>query len=383
MKVIHSLVSDEIIWKEQAYNQMLSALLADKHYGNIHLYTIDKHKEQIEAMGIPYTSIDTKTVNEKDYETFSIVKIKTFAAQSDPFLHIDNDTLLYDKPDFSGIKSPAIFSHHDFEFKKLKGPFDSIVDRVIRGFDKQGVKTVEDTFYYNFQHVYLKLYLKLIDNIPSDFIRSMNLSSIPNMNIVYINCPAEFKLASQQALAFYSRFKKDIDPEEYGACFIEQLFLHGALSAVSREYRMCSFKSKGKKRATLYDKVPWGIPTISNCVPDSNDIKWPLKIEYLKRLNVHKDKFINVKIKEEYKNRKDLKRFAEDDFGGFFHTTFSKWYDYVQANIIHHTIERFGKEYVLNIHNYFKPIYKELDLPPISIGEKLYMELFENKLFDE
>ena len=134
---------------------------------------------------------------------------------------------------------------------------------------------------------------------------------------------------------------------------------------------------KGKKRSTLFSGTPWGIPDIDNCVADVKDIKWPLKIQYEKMCECGR----GHKIKEEYKNLEDLKRFAEDDFGGFFHTSFSKWYDYVQANIIHQTIERFGEEYVLNVHNYFKDIYKELKLPPISLGEKLYMKLFNNEVF--
>lgn len=379
MKVIHSFVSKDIIWKELAYTQMLSALLAQKHYGNIHFYTTEKHKEQIEAMGVPYTSIDTFTLTSKDYETTSIPKIKTFSKQSEPFLHIDTDTLLYNKLDFSGIKSPAIFSHPDFGFKKLKGPFDAIVDPIFRGFDDNGVKTMNDKFYMNFKKVYLKLYLKLIEELPSDFVRNINLSSIPNMNVIYIQCPSEFKLASTQALGHYARFKKEIDAEEFGPCYIEQLYLHGALSTLNRDYRHAAFKMKGKKRSTLFSGTPWGIPNIDNCVADVKDVKWPLKIQYEKMCECGR----GHKVKETYESIEDLKRFAEDDFGGFFHTSFSKWYDYVQANIIHQTIQRFGEEYVLSVHNYFKDIYKELKLPGISLGEKLYMKLFKNELFND
>lgn len=377
MKVVHSFVSNEIIWKELAYTQMLSALLAKEHYGNIHFYTTDKHKEQIEGMGVPYTSINTSVLTENDFETTSIPKVKTFAAQTEPFLHIDTDTLLYKELDFSGIKSPAIFSHPDFSFKKLKGPFDSIVDRIFSGFDDNGVKTLEDKFYNNWKKVYIRLYLKLIENLPSDFVRNMNLSSIPNMNIIYIQCPAEFKLAATQALGHYARFKKDIDAEEFGPCYIEQLYLHGALATLNRDYRHAAFKMKGKNRSTLFNDTPWSIPNIENCVADHNDIKWPLKIRYEKICECGK----GHKVKEKYESVEDLKRFAEDDFGGFFHTSFSKWYDYVQANIIHQTVQRFGDEYVLNVHNYFKDIYKELDLPQISLGEQLYMKLFKNELF--
>ena len=71
MKVIHSFVSKEIIWKELAYTQMLSALLAQKHYGNIHFYTTEKHKEQIEAMGIGWDTPESlNTLQHLCFESF-------------------------------------------------------------------------------------------------------------------------------------------------------------------------------------------------------------------------------------------------------------------------------------------------------------------------
>ena len=51
---------------------MLSALYAKKHYGNIHLYTTEMEAEQINKIGVPYTSINTellKWINKQDLIT--------------------------------------------------------------------------------------------------------------------------------------------------------------------------------------------------------------------------------------------------------------------------------------------------------------------------
>jgi len=60
------------------YVQMLSALYAKKHYGNIHLYTTEMEAEQINKIGVPYTSIDTKLLNNVDTKVYGIPKMHTY-----------------------------------------------------------------------------------------------------------------------------------------------------------------------------------------------------------------------------------------------------------------------------------------------------------------
>jgi hypothetical protein len=52
-----------------------------------------------------------------------------------------------------------------------------------------------------------------------------------------------------------------------------------------------------------------------------------------------------------------------------------KWYDIIQAIIIHKLRNEIGDEEIRQIHKYFETKYTNLNLPLISGGEKLYSEL--------
>ena len=57
------------------------------------------------------------------------------------------------------------------------------------------------------------------------------------------------------------------------------------------------------------------------------------------------------------------------------HATYMKWYDWMQAYIIHNIRTRVGDQPLINMHNYFRKIYPKYDLPLKSGGEKLYEKL--------
>ena len=104
MKVVHTFASHNIIWKERMYIQMLSALYAKKHYGNIHLYTTEMEAEQINKIGVPYTSINTELLKDVDCTVYGVPKIYTYREMDEPFLHIDTDSVFFSKFDFNNIK---------------------------------------------------------------------------------------------------------------------------------------------------------------------------------------------------------------------------------------------------------------------------------------
>ena len=78
----------------------------------------------------------------------------------------------------------------------------------------------------------------------------------------------------------------------------------------------------------------------------------------------------------------DVKNYFDEDFNGFLHTSYLKWYDIIQAIIIDKLRKEIGDEGIRNIHKYYESKYSDLDLPLISGGEKLYSELtgFDFKL---
>ena len=71
----------------------------------------------------------------------------------------------------------------------------------------------------------------------------------------------------------------------------------------------------------------------------------------------------------------EFKDYLEKDFGGFMHATYMKWYDWMQAYIIHNIRTRVGDQPLLDIHKYFRKIYPGYGLDQKSGGEKLYEKL--------
>ena len=115
MKIVHSYIptyDSNHLWKEAIYVQMLSCLLAKREFGNIHFYTNKDIKKQVLEIGLPYDSINDDILDISNKELFSVFKMKVFKEMNEPFVHIDSDTFIYHKIDFSKINS-AIFSHPD------------------------------------------------------------------------------------------------------------------------------------------------------------------------------------------------------------------------------------------------------------------------------
>ena len=109
MKVIHTYVDDHtIIWKELLYVQYLSAILAKKHYGNISFYGDTKVCQQLKILGLPYDEFNDKFVKKTDVSTFSIPKLKIYKKIKEPFVHIDTDTLLFNKIEFETFEEDYI-----------------------------------------------------------------------------------------------------------------------------------------------------------------------------------------------------------------------------------------------------------------------------------
>jgi hypothetical protein len=361
MKVIHSYANtNNELSKEVAYGQLLSSLLAKKNYGNVHLYTNKALFEIIDKIGIPYTSINTYLLDVST-PTTSIPKIKVFAKQEEPFLHIDLDTFIYDKLDTNKLLSPVTFSHPDFGTRGLGGSFDLMIGGILNKFRKGVIRTENEkhdsllSFVFDF---YIEPYVTLIDSISDSFIDNINFSSIPNMNIIWVNENGlnDFVKSANQALKHYHQNKDYIYNREFGACYIEQFFLHGMMLELNKEYRTLCHNEPDTPKNCYFDKLPFKILEV-----DTKN--HPTKIELFG-------------ITTEIKNKFEFKELVKNNFKGFLHATHGLNYDYIQAHIINQIVENFGEEYVLKLHHYFAQNNES-----ISDGERLYMSLFENDLF--
>ena len=367
MRVVHSFVDKyNVVWKELLYSQYLSAVLAKKHYGNITFVSTQKIINQIKKIGIPYDSFVDDIVKLDDFSTWSIPKIKVFKSFNEPFLHIDNDTFIFDKIDFKSFNKPFLFSHPDTGIKTFGSGLDTDFSKLINSFYTPG-KDKKD-YYYDLNNTYTRLFLKLISSVDSNVIKNFNLGSIPNMNIVYVEDYETFNKASSLTLSHYYSNKDAIDSEEYGPCYIEQLTLHQILRSISKEYR----KYSSKYKHTVFKKLPFSQIDKHNNVPNIDDVAFPFRGKLVTKCKCcNKSKSSKVIIED----RESILEFLDFDFNGFLHTTYFKWYDIFQAYTIHQLRKHTDDNSVKEVYKYFKEIYPRFKLPIKSGGEKLYEEL--------
>lgn len=371
VKVLHSF-SDEhnIIWKEIFYCQVLSAILARKHYGSIDFFTTPDIAKQIDSINLPidlYENIDTNTVQSKD-KTWSVPKLRTYSAQQEPFLHIDNDTFLFNKIKFEDFNQPILFSHPDMNIKKNKPSLSDGISNIIQTMNVD--VNLINNHYSRLNETYLRLYFEILykgsqSNLITD---NFDLGSIPNMNITYVEDYDLFSDAVDRALQHYTDNRLLIDNAMYGPCYIEQLSIHQILRTIDGSYAESS--SAGKH--FIFKDVPTLLIGSENYTPDINDVVWPLVFKTINlcgRCNTnHKDKLV-------FQSEVALKSFLDNDFGGFMHATYMKWYDWMQAIILDNIRVRVGDQTLLAIHSYFRDVYPSYDLPVKSGGEKLYEKL--------
>ena len=372
MKVVHTFASQQVIWKERIYAQMLSALYAKKHYGNIHLYTTEKEAEQINKIGIPYDSINTSLLNDIDCTTYSLPKLYTFTDINEPFLHIDIDSVFYYKFDFSIFKSPFVFSHPDMKhFTGMEGTLGEHITMLLNNKDSN----VSNGDFYWINYTYLKLYQTLLDQQPEDVKNNFEFDHIPNMSIVMVNDPATFKLAAQDCIDHYFMNKELVDGREMGPHYVEQLMMHLNLLKHSPDYR----KYVKKDDTLVFNDAPLFISFQTQQTSKLNiaGTKFPFTFRTNSRCShCGESKF------EEYtiNSIEDIKRFLGFKFRGYTHFSFMQWYQLWQVVIINEIVEEFGSEYVLSCNNYFKE-NPMVDKPLYSESELLYERFSGKRIF--
>ena len=397
MKVVHTYVDNAgVVWKELLYTQYLSAVLAKKHYGNISFYGDVEECKQVIDLGLPYDEVNNKIVKKEDTKTWSIPKLKVYESLDEPFLHIDTDTLLFNKIIFETYEQDYLFSHNDMHTPSVLSK-DKLVSQLYKYYSNPPYKNIKKNDdghnYFYFNKTYSKLFFDLMllgENKEKLFDSYGSFETIPNMNIVYIKNYKTFSKVCRDSIDHYYKHKKNIDNEEYGSCYIEQLILHLNLRIEDKKYR----KSSKKDDHTIFNSIPTTQVDSHNNIPSVEEVRFPFRLNNIKGKHLpicyggdevitKLSKLKNYNELSEKKrvdrivinNKEDILNFFKQEFNGFFHVTYMKWYDIIQAYIIHKLREEIGDDKVREIHSYFKPKYIELNLPIVSGGEKLYEEL--------
>jgi hypothetical protein len=391
MKLIHTFVPNKfdvknekhknLIWKELMYVQMLSVLLAKREHGGIDLYTNNTIKKQILDIGLPYDNIDTDILQDSTSDLFCIPKLRIYREIKEPFVHIDTDTLIYNRIDFSKFDSSIVYSHPDIRPPLHKNGDDKLWEI----FNNYPSLEGSDSFFKSAKITYLDLFNRL-NNDHSEFkLNNIRIGDIPNMNIIIVNDHNNFNDASQMSLDHYIRNKEIIDSTKNGECYIEQLMIHMNLLEISEKYR----NDVREKRTFILRDSPFMLD--ANFGSHLDDLKFPFTMIH----NSHKDAEIDETIRvngvlytrsKEYhehygritkvNSMRDITELFDFDFYGLSHLTFYKWSEIFQVIVIGYIVKNFGEEYVRNIYEYYKKVYPIVyNLPRLSKGEKLYEDL--------
>jgi len=368
MKVLHSFYSKEIIWKEQFYVMLLSALYARKHYGNISLYCSPIQKEQIDSIGFLYDYIDDSLYNSDSTAPYSYPKLLAYLQQKSNFLHIDHDTIIFKKINFEKIKSPFIFSHPEIKsFVKSKGDLNYHLQQLFNSKNKN---------YSYLNSAYLDLIRATHKTIPESMSSNLEFTSLPNMNIVCVKDAQTFNDSVNSSLRHYRLNKDAIDNHPFGAHHIEQFFIHQHLYSNCRDYNQAV---KGNK-TFVQKKVPLSISIKNQNTFNSyiNKTSFPVKFKTYSKCNSCGNK---KTVKYKLDNPQDISNLFGMHFNGYTHLSFLQWSQLWQTYIINEIVTEFGDQLLTNAHLFFRNFYKESNLPILSEGELLYEKITGKNTF--
>jgi hypothetical protein len=208
MKIVHTFVRQgmgyypeyrELMDTWRLKGMILSCILARKHYDEVELWTSKEIAELIQKLGLPYTKINVHGKEAiSNAVLFGLPKLYTFLEQTEPFVHIDVDTFLFDRLNESRL-TDITFCHQDVVINKLSS-----------------IKT-----YYE---IYVESLLENQDKLPEWYGSNIDINEIPNMNLVAIKSINEFKEAVQLILSIYLQNKEHWDKLTYnGSMIMEQL----------------------------------------------------------------------------------------------------------------------------------------------------------------
>jgi len=209
MKAIHTYVpcnGNDTISKKMVYNMLLSTLLGNVFFDDVILYTTTKIKKIVEYIGIPYKQIIEVPFNETKRGTFSIPKLETYSLQTEPFIHIDLDSHLYNIDPNKVGKMDIFFSYPDMSVGD--GTYESI-ERL--------------------HNTYLKKLYEMSDIIPAELKEHITLFDIPNFCVFGGNNTQLIRDSTNYCLEIYKSNKDLFDKDYYNACIIEQLLIPSAM----------------------------------------------------------------------------------------------------------------------------------------------------------
>ncbi len=93
------------------YSWLISIKHAKAQFGNVELITDTHSAKIIEKLNLPFTNIrtDLDSIMNYDKSLWALGKVKAYQLQKEPFIHIDNDVILFGKLDNNFLTSEIGF----------------------------------------------------------------------------------------------------------------------------------------------------------------------------------------------------------------------------------------------------------------------------------
>lgn len=334
MKIIYSYIphqnsisNSKLLPNELISTLYLSVLKANQFYKEVEIYTNKRIGKAIKELGIPFSKIDTDLLNREANNTATVSKLKTYISQTEPYIHIDLDTILFSEVLYSP-QIPVTFAHPDCLFNNKK--------------DLHHELPIISAYMAPLAEGYL----------PEIYAKTISLFHIPNMNIVAVNDPEFFKNSSQEALDLYNNNPTFFDKDYYRFCTLEQFLIYGAMLKRDPNYYKWNFE----RECFLHEGEPFSF---------TDDFPYVINIDsYTKR-------------KIQLNTIEDIKTLTEENFGGYLHLVGNtKRNPVIQCIVLHRIQSEFGKHPIQKIKEYFTQrninIY---DFIPKEYLDKLNIEL--------
>lgn len=274
----------------------LGVLKCRQFYEKVEIYTTPTIANQIKKLKIPFTKIDDVVLRGEKSKCPSIPKLKTYSAQTEPYIHIDIDVILF-TPVLFNPHIPVSFAHPDLYQPKLQ---DFVVNSSL-------------------QEAYLE---PLLSNLlPSYYKKNVKLDNIPNMNTVVVQDPVFFKKCVDKSLKLYEENEDYFNSNYYKFCTIEQLSIYAELIEQHPNYQ----KLFSNRDCFLHEGEP---------LTYTNQGNLPTEIT----INTYNKRTLALTTQD------DIKLLLKENYGGYAHFTFFKECNLTQTIIIQRIVEEFGLE---------------------------------------
>ena len=223
MKVIYSYSNpnnSEFIPTEVLYIGIYSMLQVIKLEGTVILYTSKKLIAKFKELCLPVSEYRELDIDTDKYKLPFLAKLLTYSEQTEPFIHLDLDCILFDKLPYIESEDIVRFAHRDinpgWNFESLGG--------IYKGY-------FNPTF-------------ELSKKVGAQFFSNLRLMDIPNMGIVQVSDPEIFKIATKKALEVYWNNFEFFDQDWARGCLLEQGLIHKFLMDINENYHSRVYNSK-------------------------------------------------------------------------------------------------------------------------------------------